>query len=267
MLKSILNTSAVIMTCLFLLIGVCSFGQKKSDIASSSKVFVEALVKGDHNACLSQMNVGSSELRDSITRSLDEMKYRVMNEFGRDVQIKVLGYNEIILLLGSENARDLNENTKTAYVQIEDSRRFSVFQLTSDRDNHISTFGMLNTIYLKPGSTLWLIGIPVMLLIVAFNIYVIVKVYKSDVTKKWIKYLMIIFLNLPAIGYHTMSGVMFELLSLRVLGVGLGWGDYFNTYWCIGLPIGATIVLWRIKSNLYRTKDDDWIYHVNPDNG
>lgn len=258
------SKSVILITSLFLLLGFGSFGQNKSDIQGVSKAFIESIVKGNKDACLDLMTIENAEQKDSVMRKLDELQYRVMNEFGRDPQVKPLGYNEPLFLFGLDNIRNPNAYSKVSFIQIEYHTRFSVFQLAFNEGNKIVSFGMLNEIYIKPNSKLWFVGIPVMLLVLTFNIYVIVKVYKSDVTRKWVKYLMVIFLNLPVLGYNALSGVTFQLLGLNLFGVSFGFGNYFTTYWSIGVPIGAIIVLWRIKSNLYRTKGDDWIYHVTP---
>jgi hypothetical protein len=256
---------SVLFTCLAIFLS-CVNSKAQNGTLEVSKAFVENVIKGNKDAALSLVAIESIVEKDSIIEMLNGMQYRVMSDFGRDVSIKPLGYNEVIFLFGSEKVRRANKGKKSSYIQIEDRSRFSVFQITINEDNKVVSFGMLNQIYTKPTSRLWLVGILTMLCILAFNVYVIIKVYRSNVVRRWLKYLMIILLNLPVFGYNALSGFFFKFLGLNLLGVSAGWTNYFNTYWSIGVPIGSIIVLWRLKNNLYRTKDDDWIYNVTSEN-
>lgn len=247
----------------FLAINICLGQSEKADVTVISKKFVENIVSGNMLQNLDFIVVDSNTGKDSAIASFEGMRYRIMNEFGKDVKITSLGYNQAVLLMGSARVQDHFDGLKYSYVQIEDKNRFSVFQLSFAGDK-IVDFGMLNEIYAKPDTQkMWFIGIPILLLVLSFNIFVIFKVYKSNVTRKWIKYMMIACLNLPTIGMSSIGGFFFRFISIRAMGIGVGWGNYFNTYWAVGIPLGGIVVLWRLSSNLYRTKDDDWIYDVS----
>jgi hypothetical protein len=62
----------------------------------------------------------------------------------------------------------------------------------------------------------WLFGI-LALSVFAFNIYMIRKVRRSSMKKKWQKYLAIIILNVPAIGYKAVGGFFIELFSFQIM--------------------------------------------------
>jgi len=235
----------------------CSVRRSIDATQQASVQFIRDMVAGHYEACLRMADTDNIS-RDSLVAYFDAMRYRVNSEFWKDVSYTPGGYNETITFFAAQQE---NPAMISSYVQIADKNRFSIFQLTWTGNHKISGIGMANTIYPVPNLRLfWIVGILLALLVLGFNIYVIIRVYKSDVVRKWLKYLIIVLLNIPVIGYHAIGGVFFKLLSFQLLGIGFSADNYLNTYWAIGVPLGAIIVLWRLKASLYRTKDDDTFY-------
>ncbi|MBL4625368.1 MAG: hypothetical protein JKY42_09555 [Flavobacteriales bacterium] len=93
----------------------------------------------------------------------------------------------------------------------------------------------------------WLFGI-LAICVPVFNIYVIRLVKKSDLNKKWLKYLAIICLNLPAISFAAVHGFSFNLLSFQILlGFSFSYMGYLSSLWTFGLPLGGVYWFWNLK--------------------
>lgn len=256
----------MIIAFLFLSLSLKTFqtvAQSRNNIEELSSNFVHSLVNGNSDAALGLIDPNLHQ--DSASAMLDALRYRLMNNFGKEISVKTLGSEQVVLLLGSNKL--LSQSPRRSYVQIEDGYKFSVIQVVFNDANKIVSFGMLREIYPKPKTQrMWMIGIPILLIVLGFNIFVMYKVYKSDVRRKWLKFLMILLLNLPSIGYSAINGVFFKIIYINLLGVSFSYSSYWSTYLVISFPIGAIIVYWKLKNNLYRTKADDWIYHVDPSN-
>ena len=81
-----------------------------------------------------------------------------------------------------------------------------------------------------------------------FNIWIIRKIKKSDLKKKWLKYIAVIFLNVPAITYNAVYGLSFSLLSFQILfGISFSYMGYLSSAWTFGIPLGGLYWLWKLN--------------------
>lgn len=93
----------------------------------------------------------------------------------------------------------------------------------------------------------WLFGL-LAICVPVFNIYMINQVRKSNLKKKWLKYLAIIVLNIPSITYKALGGLVLELLSFQILlGISFGYMGYLYSTWTFGIPLGGLYLLWQLK--------------------
>jgi len=244
----------------------CGTKQSLDDAQNTSVQFVQDMINGEYEKPLSKINWDQEHLvKDSVINYFEILRYRVQSEFGKEVTYKSLGCQQNILLSKTNNEKTEmltgEPGVKYCLVQISDKYHFSIFRLSLGKDNKILSIDMSNDIFPIPHPALfWVIGVVVMLCIFAFNVFVLIRIYKSDVTRKWLKCLMVVFLNFPVIGFKLMHGFYFTLFSLPIMGVGFSINNYLDSHWSFGLPLGAIVVFWRIKNNLYRTQDDDLFY-------
>jgi hypothetical protein len=93
----------------------------------------------------------------------------------------------------------------------------------------------------------WLFGL-LAICIPIFNIYVIRQIKRSDLKKKWLKYIAVIFINTPAITYAAVNGLSFKLINLQILfGVSFGYMGFLNSYWTFGIPLGGLYWFWKLR--------------------
>lgn len=100
----------------------------------------------------------------------------------------------------------------------------------------------------------WLFGL-IPLTVLLFNIFVIRLIKKSNLTKKWLKYIAVLFFNVPAISYSAVEGLSFKLLNFQILfGISFSAMGYLGSIWTFGIPLGGLYWLWKLKQR----KDDEF---------
>ena len=142
-------------------------------------------------------------------------------------------------------------NTTLAHIEFSNGKELGVFQvLFDDNSKKILNINSLELKAEKPNMLLfWLFGIfPLMVLL--FNIYVIREIKRSNLNKKWLKYLAVIVLNVPAISYAAVDGLSYQLLNFQILlGVGFSLMGYLGSVWTFGIPLGGIYWLWKLKKS------------------
>ncbi len=107
----------------------------------------------------------------------------------------------------------------------------------------------------------WLFGF-LALSVPIFNIYVIRQVKRSNLKRKWLKYLAIVVFNVSSINYEALNGLSFELFNLQILlGMSFNYMGYLNAAWSFGLPFGSLYWFWKL-----RQKKDEVIELSNDQN-
>ncbi|RDC64515.1 hypothetical protein AHMF7616_03129 [Adhaeribacter pallidiroseus] len=199
----------------------------------------------------SAQKVNVQKLKDGLS-SFREL---VVHNFGEEVEYTFIKTEKTFTT--GENKQ--LPNTTVLYLQLENKREFGYFQvLFDDQSNKILNIQLQDVKQPIPSLTIfWFFGF-LATMVFAFNVYMIVQVRRSNVRKKWQKYLAIIFLNVPTIGWSAVGGFFFKLLNFQImLGIGFSMMGYLNTVWSLGMPLGSLYVLWKLKNGLYETTDDD----------
>tara|TARA_R110002049_G_scaffold30345_7_gene103968 strand:+ start:288 stop:806 length:519 start_codon:yes stop_codon:yes gene_type:complete len=146
-------------------------------------------------------------------------------------------------------------NTTLAQIEFSNDTGFGVFEITFDDNSnkilHIKTLDLKEKI---PNMTFfWLFGI-LAICIPIFNIWIIRKIKRSNLKKKWLKYIAVIFLNVPAITYSAVYGLSFSLLTFQILfGISFSYMGYLSSAWTFGIPLGGLYWLWKLNK---KTNDE-----------
>jgi len=63
-----------------------------------------------------------------------------------------------------------------------------------------------------------------------------------------LKYLAVLFFNVPAISYAAVDGFSLEFLNFQILfGVSFSFMGFLGSVWTFGIPIGGIYWLWKLK--------------------
>lgn len=248
----------------------CEFIKDSFTFKDKTEDFVESLMKKDYDNCVSQMalesEMGKNTNIDTLKLGLDQFRTLIERNFGN-------GKFEYSLMK-SEKKRSTIEsqntppNTTLALVEFSNEKEFGVLQvLFDDESKKILNINTLEVKAPKPNMLLfWLFGI-IPLSVLFFNIYVIRKIKKSTLSKKWLKYLAVIALNVPAISYAAVEGFSFKLLNFQILfGVSFSAMGYLGSVWTFGIPLGGIYWLWKLKQRKDTEIFDNQIKNLHTEN-
>jgi hypothetical protein len=252
------NLKLIIPVILFvILLGGCSFIGNVFKYKDTTREFCEALIHEDYNKCTSLMDLQgvNSQYVDTIKKSLRLVHESIVQNFGDKLDYSF----ETAQKTFSTNSTGTAPGQTVFRMQISNKKKFGEVQVIfNDKSQKIFNFNVLDVKAKIPDMTLfWLFGI-LPLCVLAFNIYMIVLVKRSNVKRKWLKYLAIILLNVPTIGYNAVSGIFFKMLSIQFLfGVTFAYTGYLNSVWALGIPVGSLFVLFMLKMGYYKTKGEE----------
>jgi len=225
-----------------------------SKYEDSTEEFVESLLDKNYDKCISLMatnhEIAKSSNIDTLKLMFLDFRQTIVNNFGEELEYTFIktDNNQISF---SDNSLKLN--TTIAYIEFNNKKNLSVFEVVFDNNtNKIINIQISNFKTSIPKMTyFWLFGL-LAICIPIFNIYVIVLIKRSDLKKKWLKYIMVIFLNVPSLTYMAVNGLSFKLLNFQFLmGVSFNLMGFINSYISIGIPIGGLYWFW----NLYKNKE------------
>lgn len=231
----------------------CDFINDSMTYKDKTKNFVDALMSKNYDNCIHMMAMDHESAKntniDSLKLGLEQFRAVIGSDFGdNNFEYSLMKSEKRRSTIKSENTPP---NTTLALVEFSNEKDLGVFQvLFDDKSKKILNINTLEIKKPKPNMTLfWLFGI-FPLAVLAFNIYVITQIKKSNLTKKWLKYIAVIVLNVPAISYAAVDGISFKLLNFQILfGIGFSMMGYLGSVWTFGIPLGGIYWLYKLKQN------------------
>lgn len=229
----------------------CDFVKDSFTFKDKTKEFVETLMKKDYDKCVSQMalesEIGKNTNIDTLKLGLEQFRGLVERNFGDKFEYSLMKSEKKRSTIESENTPP---NTTLALIEFTNQKEFGVFQVLFD-DNSKKIIN-INTLDVKepiPNMFIfWLFGfLPLSILL--FNIYAIREIKKSTLSKKWLKYLAIIFFNLPTITYSAVEGLSYKLLNFQFFGISFSFMGFLGSVWTFGIPLGGIYWLWKLKQH------------------
>ncbi len=234
----------------FALFTSCDFIKNTFTYKDKTENFVEALMDKNYDECINLMatdhETAKKTNRDSLKSGLDQFRAVIGSNFGDgNFEYTFMNAEKKRSTIAAENTPP---NTTLAHIEFSNGKNIGVFQiLFDDTSNKIINIHTLDVKAEKPNMLLfWLFGI-LPLAVLLFNIYVIRQIRKSNLTRKWLKYLAVIVLNVPAISYAAVDGLSYKLLNFQILfGVGFSFMGYLGSVWTFGIPLGGIYWLWKL---------------------
>jgi hypothetical protein len=231
----------------------CDYYRDNFQYSSIAKEYMDNAMHQRYDKCLALTESGSGHISkarlDTLKTGIDFFRNDIVKDFGEN-----LDYSFLQVVKGRTSTMADIPNTTTVMLQFSNDKSLGVVQVLfstkTDKILNIRSLGVNQPI--PDMSTFWLFGV-VAICIPIFNIYMLVRVKRSNMTKKWIKYLAIIFLNFPAIGYAQIAGffIKFDTLRQAVLGFGFIKMGYPGSLFLLGIPLGALYIFWQLKTGKY----------------
>ena len=239
----------------------CDFVNNAFTYKDTTEGFVEALIEEDYEKSLTFMAIENEAFKntnlDTLKLGLGNFQNVIVTNFGKELNYKFMTAEKTLSTVEGESTAP---NTTLAQIEFSNDTDFGVFEITfddySNKILHIKTLDLKEKI---PSMTFfWLFGI-LAIFIPIFNIWIIRKIKKSNLKKKWLKYIAVIFLNVPAITYSAVYGLSFSLLTFQILfGISFSYMGYLSSAWTFGIPLGGLYWLWKLnkKTNNETTENE-----------
>ena len=228
----------------------CDFINNTFTYKDTTQGFVKSLLEEDYEKSLTFMALDHEGFKntnlDTLKSGLANFQKLIVNNFGNELDYKFMTANKTFSTVEGESTAP---NTTKAQIQFSNKQEFGVFEITfEDNSNKILYIKTLDIKEKIPNMIMfWLFGI-LAICVPIFNIWVIRKIKKSDLNKKWLKYIAVIFLNVPAIIYSAVYGLSFKLLSFQILfGISFEYMGYLGSAWSFGIPLGGLYWWWELN--------------------
>jgi len=233
-----------------LMLTSCEFISNSFTYKDKTKEFVDNLLKEDYDKCIDLMamdhEMANNTNIDTLKKGLSNFRQVVIKNWGTDLNYTFVNAEKKLSTNAEENTPP---NTTQVQVQFSNKKNFGVLKvLFDDKSKKILNINTLDVNEPIPSMILfWLFGI-IAICIPIFNIYVIIQIKRSDLKKKWLKYIAVIFLNVPALTYAVINGFSLNYLSFQFLfGISFSYMGYLNSAWTFGFPLGGLYWYWKLR--------------------
>jgi hypothetical protein len=240
-----------------LLLGCDNFKNTLS-YKEKTKDLIETLSKEDYDKAVDHFALEHEMFKntdiDAFKKSLLDFRQHIKKNFGTDLNYSLMKAEKKISTRKEENTPP---KTTIALIQFSNEKEFGVFRvLFDDTSGKIINLNILDVKHPIPSMTFfWLFGI-LAIFVPIFNIYVIRLIKRSNLKRKWLKYIGVILLNVPAITYASIQGLSFKLLSFQImLGLSFEFAGFLNSYWTFGIPLGGLYWFWKLKLRKNKEKE------------
>lgn len=238
----------IILTTLFLT--SCDFIKNTFTYKDKTKEFVESLLIEDYKKCVSLMamehKIAKNTNIDTLKKGLANFRQLIVSNWGTELEYSFMKSEKKFSTIEADNTPP---NTTLIFVEFNNKKDFGVLKvLFDDESKKILNIKTLDVKAPIPTMTyFWLFGL-LAICIPIFNIYVISQINKSELNKKWLKYISVIFINVPALSYAAVNGFSFDLLSFQLFfGISFSYMGFLNSYWTFGIPLGGLYWLWKLR--------------------
>ena len=228
----------------------CNFVSNIFKYKDMAKEFVETLIKEDYNKCIELLAMEHEIARntniDTLKIKLADLRKVIVENWGTQLDYSFMKAEKNFSTIEANNTPS---NTTLVLIQFNNKKDFGVFEVLFD-DNSEKLLNIKSLGVKEPIPTMtyfWLFGL-LAICIPIFNIYVIRQIKRSNLKRKWLKYIAVILLNVPAIQYAAVSGLSFKLLNFQILlGVSFSYMGYLNSYLAFGIPLGGLYWFWKLR--------------------
>lgn len=236
----------------FCIVGCSSFNKEKSiQIA-------KYIVEGDYEKVMEESDdlVFQQMSRYTFTIGLQSMHDLIQTGLGSEVEYTFI-QSEKKYRIQKGKEPNIEDNHDVTIIMLSNGNKSTMLTLFYNRETGKPYYFHVDDVRECDMTRFWILS-SLGLLVIAFIIYTIVRVKKSDMKKKWVKYILAVVVNIPLflvtpVGVKpflflvTSSGVKLSL-GLSIMGVGF---EYLgpDSYTKIAFPLGSIIVLYLLRKH------------------
>ncbi len=213
------KTMQIVLTILTVtLLTGCGLIKSALTCKGKTREFVEIVLKEDYDKAIDYLamehEMAKNTDEEAMKKGLVDFRELIVKNFGTKLDYSFMKASKHFSTLEEGNTPP---NTTLALIEFSNDKEFGVFRvLFDDNSGKILNINTLDVKQPIPSMIIfWLFGL-VAITILIFNIYVIDQIRKSDLSKKWLKYIAVICLNVPTISYLALEGLSFKLLNFQM---------------------------------------------------
>ena len=233
------------------LLSSCDLLQRSFEYRDTVEEATEAVLAEDYDKVFSLMALEHSAFAEvepaELKTSIDYLRTLILDKYGPDLEYTFMTAEK---RFSTQEGAGTPEGMTYVQVQVDNGEEYGVIEaLVEDSSRKLLSLQLLQFHQPVPSlGTFWLFGL-LPLLVVLFNIYVILRIRRSDRPRKWVKYLAVLLFNVPSLVYTASGALSIQPLMFQVfLGVGLSFTGYANMAWTVGLPLGGLYWWWRLRT-------------------
>ncbi|MBJ2173073.1 hypothetical protein JBL43_02410 [Aureibaculum sp. A20] len=228
----------------------CDFISNVFTYKDTTEGLINSIIEGDYEKSMTFMATKNDAFKntniDTLKKGLHNFKNLIVKNFGKELNYSFMTANKTFSTIEGEGTAP---NTTKAQIEFSNDTEFGIFEIIFDDSTNKILY--IKTLDLKekiPNMIpFWLFGI-LALCVPIFNIWIIIKIKRSVLKKKWLKYIAVLFFNVPAITYSAVYGLSINLLSFQILfGISFSYMGYLGSVWTFGIPLGGLYWLWKMN--------------------
>ena len=238
---------------LFLVISGCTFIEKSYKYNQICQDAIHNILQENYDEAIASFATYSTskDKIDKLRTGLKDFNKILKENFGDTIRLSFIGSSKTF------STKEDEPDITTLNIQIENDTRYGNLKFTiNDEIGKIDFVNLTDSIKVIPDTTLfWLFGIfPAIVL--AFNIYTIMRIVRSSYSRKWLLIFCCIILNGPAINcliQYPRLNINLEYTLQLLLGIAFNFMGYDNYSLTFALPMGAFLSLYAIWRSKRRT--------------
>ena len=240
------------------LLSSCNLANDLWGYYNKTKDFTNSLNHKDYERCITMLDMDLMQenniAKDTLIAQMKMINGIIDDYFG------AVTYSSPYVQMNSSwtSTHGSSKTYPHASINFDNGKYVGEFDITFDnKSKKIRGFKLIEMKEPIPNLTLFWVFMVLGIFNAAFIIYVITLVKHSDSKRKKRKYALAILLSLPTLSYNSFSGISFHLLNVQLfLGSGFSKTGYFSTVWDLAFPLGALIVIYRLRKEKRIAEDE-----------
>ena len=233
----------------------CEIFSEINDYKVTSEELIKSIINEDYDRALGLIEIDHEAVTnaDDIKAGLAIFRDKLVENWGTNIEVSYVKAHKIFT---TKKTGSTPPNTTMATVEFHNQKFVGVLQiLFDDKSKKILNVQSLDIKSPIPSMTYyWLFGL-LAICVPIFNIYMIVRIVKSDLKNKWLKIIAVIFLNFPSFSYMLLGGLTFKFLNFQfLLGISWGYAGFTGSYWTFGIPLGGLYWLMKLRERKRQEK-------------
>ncbi len=215
----------------------CNSFHKKESVE-----YVKNLAKGNYGQTIAVTDTSFNDMtnQDSILKFTQNIGDYINFLFGKEPEITFLSSEKKLTISNNNSAA----NNEVVQLEIANETTYAIIIMNyNPSTGKVKGIQIGQTQQIIPMTKYW-VSLAIGLLVIAFIIYTIVKIKRSDTKKKWLKYILTILINCPTmvISAQTMT---LQLFKIQLFGFGFTFfGHQYNVN--VAFPLAAIVILYML---------------------